>query len=177
VAARYSTQPGCGQPHATRAGARASGFTLIELLIVVIILAVLASVAVPHFRGESNEAKQSALSHDLAIINKAIELYRLQHDGNCPGTLDGKAKWKTLVTHLTEQTDRSGEPGTECGPYLRTGFPDNPFTGSNAGVIDDHKKVIEGASWIYDPDLGVVTAGVDIDSGPVLDPEPEPIEH
>lgn len=161
----------------THASAHAPGFTLIELLIVVIVLAILAAVAIPHFRGESNEAKQSALDQDLTIINEAIELYKLEHDGNYPGTLEGKTKWQTLVTHLTTQTDVHGEPGTEYGPYLRTGFPNNPFTGSNAGVIDDKEKEIpKSTSWIYKPATGIIRAGVAIDSEPIVDPEPEPTE-
>ena len=44
------------------------GFTLIEVLIVVVILAVLAAVIIPHFTDCSDDAKKSTLTHNLSIL-------------------------------------------------------------------------------------------------------------
>ena len=83
--------------------------------------------------GETGEAKPAALDQDLAILNKAIELYRLEHGSVHPGTIGGETSWETFVTQTTAQTDEYGKPGSKYGPYLRTGFPVNPFTATPHG--------------------------------------------
>jgi general secretion pathway protein G len=158
------------------------GFTLIELLIVVVILGILAAVAIPHFRGETGDAKQTALDQDLAIMNKAIELYRLEHGCTYPGTIGGETSWETFVTQMTAPTDKAGKPGSKYGPYLRTGIPINPFTATRTGVIKGAPKIVAGTAWVYDPAGGIIEAAsmkgaqeiiVDPDTPPEPDPEPK----
>lgn len=159
------------------------GFTLIELLIVVVILGILAAVAIPHFRGETNDAKQAALDQDLAIMNKALELYRLEHAGAYPGTIGGETSWGTFATQMTAQTDKYGKPGSRYGPYLRTGIPLNPFTATRTGAIKGAPKIAAGTAWIYDPASGIIEAATtkgaeeiitDPDTPPEPDPDPDP---
>lgn len=54
-----------------------SAFTLIELLIVVAIISVLASIAVPNFLEAQVRAKVSRNRADMRTIGVALELYRL----------------------------------------------------------------------------------------------------
>lgn len=61
-----------------------SGFTLIELLIVVVILAILASIVVPQFGTSTNDARDSAADTTLTGLRAAINLYYQQH-GKFPG--------------------------------------------------------------------------------------------
>src|SRR5215217_8162947 len=63
-----------------------TGFTLVELLIVVIILAILAAIVVPQFSATSTDAQEAALDSNLNAIRSAIELYKVQHNNNYPGT-------------------------------------------------------------------------------------------
>jgi general secretion pathway protein G len=51
------------------------GFTLVELLIVIIIIAVLASVAIPKFRGGWRRSTESRLRSCLSIQRAAIERF------------------------------------------------------------------------------------------------------
>ncbi len=137
---------------------RASGFTLVELLIVVVILAILAAVVIPQINGASNEAKESALRASLATVRQAISLYRVQHNETYPG----QGGWAEFVTQLTTGTDASGAAGTKFGPYLRTGFPENPVTDSVTGVT---VVTMPGApsgpeAWIYATGNGELRANV-----------------
>jgi len=53
------------------------GFTLIELLIVVVIIAILASIAIPNFLAAQTRARVSRAEADLRTIATALELYNV----------------------------------------------------------------------------------------------------
>lgn len=57
------------------------GFTLVELLLVVLIIAVLASIVVPRMSGAASEAKNSKCDANWANLVRAIELYAANNDG------------------------------------------------------------------------------------------------
>lgn len=137
---------------------RQAGFTLVELLIVVVILAILAAVVIPQISNASAEAKESALRGSLATVRQAISLYRVQHNETYPG----QGGWSEFVTQLTTGTDASGASGTKFGPYLRTGFPQNPVTGSNDGVTVATMPGAPpgGGAWIYCTTSGELRANV-----------------
>lgn len=64
------------------------GFTLIELMIVVIIIAALAAMVAPSLIGRSDEAKDKIAQGDLASLDTALKLYRLD-TGAYPTTEQG----------------------------------------------------------------------------------------
>ena len=52
-----------------------SGFTLVELLVVLLLIALLASLAMPVATRSVDQAKESALKQDLHVMRKAIDDY------------------------------------------------------------------------------------------------------
>ncbi|MFZ1684990.1 MAG: prepilin-type N-terminal cleavage/methylation domain-containing protein [Candidatus Zixiibacteriota bacterium] len=52
------------------------GFTLIELVIVIVVLGILASVAVPKYRDVTNQAKESACRSSLSSLRQGIVLWQ-----------------------------------------------------------------------------------------------------
>jgi general secretion pathway protein G len=60
------------------------GFTLVELLLVVLIIAVLASIVVPRMTGAAAEAKNSKCDANWANLIRALELYAVNNDGVYP---------------------------------------------------------------------------------------------
>jgi len=64
------------------------GFTLIELMIVVSIIGILASIAVPNYQSGVIRAREAVLSDTLSAMRKAIDEYYADQ-GKYPDTLDG----------------------------------------------------------------------------------------
>jgi prepilin-type N-terminal cleavage/methylation domain-containing protein len=55
------------------------GFSLVELLIVVGLLTLLATLAIPNFVEAQNRAKRSRVANDLAELSKSIESYYIDY--------------------------------------------------------------------------------------------------
>jgi len=62
-----------------------NGFTLIEIMVVIIILGILAMYVAPKLMGRPEEAKQVRAKMDLAALETALKLYKLDN-GIYPGT-------------------------------------------------------------------------------------------
>ncbi|MEO7931848.1 MAG: prepilin-type N-terminal cleavage/methylation domain-containing protein [Chthoniobacterales bacterium] len=54
------------------------GFTLVEIMIVVAIIALLASVAVPSFLRARKRSQATAVKNDLRLIDAAVDLYAIE---------------------------------------------------------------------------------------------------
>jgi general secretion pathway protein G len=59
---------------------RVEGFTLIEIMIVVIIIAVLASLIVPKVLDRPTQARISVAKANINAISEALELYKFDND-------------------------------------------------------------------------------------------------
>ena len=64
-----------------------SGFTLIELLIVMTIIAILATIAIPRFAAAIQHAREAVLREDLQTMRMAIDSYTMDKQ-KAPQSLD-----------------------------------------------------------------------------------------
>jgi prepilin-type N-terminal cleavage/methylation domain-containing protein len=87
---------------------RASGFTLIELIVVMMIVALLVTIAAPRYFGSLQKSKETALQQTLAVTRDALDKF-YGDTGKYPDNLDA------LITKR----------------YLRS-LPVDPITGSNS---------------------------------------------
>jgi general secretion pathway protein G len=83
------------------------GFTLIELMVVISIIVILLSLAIPNYSSSILHAKETALRDDLYTMRSLIDQY----------TLD------------KQKAPQSLQDLVQAG-YLRGGLPKDPFTNS-----------------------------------------------
>lgn len=100
------------------------GFTLIELLIVVAIISILATIAVPNFVNTWNRAKVSRAKADLRILATALDMYRIDH-GNYPYVQDKGIEWQ-MPAGFPVNHDKGPAGLTTPIAYLNNALPD-PF--------------------------------------------------
>jgi general secretion pathway protein G len=63
-----------------------SGFTFLELVMVITMLGILISIAVPVYQAQVRISKESVLEHNLAIIRERLDQYKADR-GNYPTSL------------------------------------------------------------------------------------------
>jgi general secretion pathway protein G len=86
------------------------GFTLIEVLLVVLILAVLASIVVPRIAESTADAKKAKCAVNIANLICALELYAVDNDGAYPADQDA---FDSLILNSTTYFPH----GTPTCPY------------------------------------------------------------
>ena len=107
------------------------GFTLIELLVVLAILTMLAGLVGPRVLGLLGGAKSKTAAVQIADIEKALEIYKLDV-GRFPSTEEG----------LDALVKKPGSANGWSGPYLKGGVPTDPWgnayrdasPGANGGI-------------------------------------------
>ena len=86
---------------------RCAGFTLIEMLVVLAILALLLSIAVPRFQGAYDRSRDVALIENLKVLRATIDQFHADK-GHYPNTLDELVELKYLravpVDPITESS-------------------------------------------------------------------------
>lgn len=85
-----------------------SGFTLIELMVVMAVIAILLSIALPRYFASLEKSREAVLHQDLSLLRETLDKY-YGDKGKYPDALDDLVSSK----------------------YLRT-VPVDPITGSNA---------------------------------------------
>lgn len=87
---------------------KARGFTLVELLVVMAIVALLLSLALPRYFNHLGSARETVLKQDLAVMRDAIDKYH-GDTGRYPDSLDEMVSSRYLralpVDPITERAD------------------------------------------------------------------------
>ena len=104
-----------------------AGFTLIELIVVMVIIAMLASLAVPRYFGSMEKSKNAVLKENLTLMRDALDKYYGDND-KYPATLDDLVSRKYLRSIPRD-------PVTESASTWITVAPEDPDKG---GVYDVH---------------------------------------
>jgi prepilin-type N-terminal cleavage/methylation domain-containing protein len=111
---------------------RPAGFTLVEIMIVVAIIALLASIAVPGFMRARKRAQATRVLNDLRLIDNAIDLYAIETN-KTPGA---HPVWSDLKTYVKKNGNlyNTGADmfSNQYGPFTVDQLPMVPSTTKTA---------------------------------------------
>lgn len=110
---------------------RRKGFTLIEVLVVIAIVSILASAAMPLSRMTVKRAKEIELRNNLRTLRTAIDAFKKDCDGKKLSAVEGYCKpdqddYPESLEQLTEPLKLAG-PADKTIKYLRR-IPRDPMT-------------------------------------------------
>ncbi len=97
---------------------RRSGFTLIEILVVIVVIAILATLVAPNIFQHVGAAKSATAKSQIEMLGAALDAYRLDN-GRYPTTEQGLgALWEKPTID---------PPANWRAPYLRKPVPVDPW--------------------------------------------------
>jgi general secretion pathway protein G len=98
---------------------RQAGFTLIEILVVIVVIAILATLVAPNVFRHVGSAKDTTAKSQIEMIGSALDAYRLDN-GVYPSSDQGLAA-------LQVAPGSDPVPTNWRGPYLRKDIPADPW--------------------------------------------------
>lgn len=128
-----------------------SGFTLVELMVVIVILGIIGTMAFVFVLDKPDRAKWTKAQTEMGEIQKALNTYALEHDGEYPADLseiagEGKAFPQGVPKdpfskedYIYEPLDRGfeliclGKDGVEGGEEI----PDKDIIFTESGQLND----------------------------------------
>lgn len=142
--------------HSTALVRGEAGFTFIELMVVVVILAILATLVVPRIIGRVDEARRTAAIVQIRNIEEALHLFKIDN-GFYPSTEQG------LEALVTKPTIGRIPSRWKEGGYLGK-IPRDPWDGTyfyiSPGAHDDYDLFSYGAEG----ELGGEGKNADVES-------------
>lgn len=96
-----------------------NGFTLVELMVVIVIIGLLATIVALNVIPSGDTARVQKAKADIATIEQALEMYRLQQS-NYPTTAQGLAALTSVPAGLANPA------AYQAGGYIKK-LPDDPW--------------------------------------------------
>ncbi len=102
------------------------GFTLLELMIVITVIMILMSIAIPRFEKSEQYAREATLKQDLFVMRQAIQNYTLDKQA-APQSLDDLVSAGYMGSIPTDPMTRGKDWYTETSDLLLS--PEQTSTG------------------------------------------------
>jgi prepilin-type N-terminal cleavage/methylation domain-containing protein len=118
-----------------------SGFTIVELVVVIVIIAILATITIAAYTGVQGRARDDRRKTDVATIAKAMEIY-YDDNGRYPAVSGATTTYSTWVSSVDASWNSLSAALTESAIDSIPVDPKNvPSTGAvNTGVTNGAKN-------------------------------------
>ena len=147
-----------------REAPRQGGFTLIELIVVVAIIGILATIAVPAMRTAPQRAREAALKEDLFTLRSCLDQFHADR-GRYPTSLDemvsmgylrgvpvdpvtgSKERWVVVYEQVTgEESERQQEAGQGIID-IHSGSEENALDGTQVRRLVAGPWTVDRGPW------------------------------
>jgi len=142
--------------HAHHARQNRSAFSLIELIIVIVIIGIIGAIAIPRMSSAAENAAVNAVIADRSTLQRAIDLYEVEHEGVM--THVGAGTIKVFYFRLLKHSDLDGTVNDTTGiygPYINS-IPTNLHNGIPTIRIDGAAAGANTHGWRYDSVSGLI---------------------
>jgi prepilin-type N-terminal cleavage/methylation domain-containing protein len=95
-----------------------SAFTLVEIMVVVAIIALLASIAVPNFLRARKRSQATRILEDLRIIDSSIDEYAIENNKSTGATVN----WTDIQSYVKKGSVLYNSAGMDMFGNLYVGF-------------------------------------------------------
>lgn len=109
------------------------GFTLVELLVVLVILAVIMSIAIPSVTSSIERSKQKEYDAKVKLIVSAAELYFDKHRNTYPIS-SGDTTYKVNISKLIEEKYLTEEEAKD--PFTNNRIDDSGNTDTSICIVE-----------------------------------------
>lgn len=142
---------------------RRRGFTLIELIIVIAVISILISIALPRFKGMQDEGNIAKAKGELRTLQTAVESYYIHNNQSYPSALSAITTANpSIVTSIPTDPFNSGSGGYA---YSRGGTNNKFYViysvgaggSGSATITSDAVSETAGSSCIYVSNAGTDT--------------------
>jgi general secretion pathway protein G len=131
-----------------RSKSPARGFTLIEMVVVITLILVLLSIALPMYNRSILRAKEARLHWDVTVLNKAVQSYSLDKK-KAPQSLDDLVSAGYLKFIPDDITGRADTWVTESEDSQKAWDPNEPGIGSvHSGSNQTSSEGTPYSSWV-----------------------------
>ena len=92
---------------------RQKGFATLEIILMVMVIGILASIAVPRFTTVTTAANTAKIQSDLTTIDTAIAIYVMEKGTTTPPSMDNLGDYIQDIKNLKPPTGKAYVNGTE----------------------------------------------------------------
>lgn len=109
---------------------KTSGFTIVELLIVVVVIAILASITIVSFNGIQNRAHDASVQNDLKLLSEQVQIYYAMN-----GSLPRGADFRNLEIKVAKGSYSASTPLFDNGSQYNLMYCSPPSPGDTYALV------------------------------------------
>jgi prepilin-type N-terminal cleavage/methylation domain-containing protein len=120
-----------------------SAFTLVEIMVVVAIIALLASIAVPNFLRARKRSQATRILEDLRVIDSAIDQYAIE----CNKAGGATVNWTDIQSYVKKGSVLYNSSGTDLLGSIYIGYSVDTLPKLRIGTFNKLSDVAPSDFW------------------------------